>query len=55
MHFHFYFLLNDKSAKSVTNKLNALLRYILPKGISFENLTQDKLNIIISHIKKSKF
>ena len=52
MHFHFYFLLNDKSAKFVTNKLNALLRYILPNGISFENLTQDKLNSIISHIKE---
>ena len=36
MHFQFYFLLNDKSAKSVTNKLNELLRYILPKCTSFE-------------------
>ena len=40
--------------KGACEKNHELLRYILPKGTSFENLTQDKLNIIMSHINSYK-
>jgi IS30 family transposase len=42
------------SQKARIEKNHTLLRDILPKGTSFDNLTQEQLNIIFSHINSTK-
>lgn len=36
--------------KGAIEENHRLIRYVLPKGCSFDNLTQDKVNLILSHI-----
>ena len=42
------------SQKPRVEKNHTLLRDILPKGASFDNLTQEKVDIIFSHINSTK-
>lgn len=40
--------------KGNCEKNHEYIRYILPKGTSFENLTQDKIDLMMSHINSTK-
>ena len=40
--------------KGSCEKNHEYIRYILPKGTSFENLTQDKVDLMMSHINSTK-
>ena len=45
---------NRSDEKGSCEKNHELLRYILPKGKSFDNLTQHDLNLIASHVNSLK-
>lgn len=45
---------NRSDEKGSCEKSHELLRYILPKGKSFDNLTQQDLNLIASHVNSLK-
>lgn len=40
--------------KGSCEKNHEYIRYVLPKGTSFDNLTQDKINLMMSHINSTK-
>lgn len=50
----FYCHANASYEKGACENNHRYIRYILPKGKSFEGLTQEKINLIFSHINSTK-
>ncbi|HFU4548720.1 TPA: IS30 family transposase, partial [Streptococcus suis] len=45
---------NRSDQKGRIEKNHTLIRDILPKGTSFDNLTQDDINLVCSHVNSVK-
>lgn len=45
---------NRSDQKGRIEKNHTLIRYILPKGTSFDNLTQEDINLVCSHVNSVK-
>ena len=45
---------NRSDQKGRIEKNHTLIRYILPKGTSFDNLTQEDINLVYSHVNSVK-